>query len=703
VIGIGLSACPAWLALAQMATPSPSVIPELDPVVVSAPREGGSFLDLPFSVTIVGAQELGNQAPRTLPEALAPIPGIMVQRTSSAQGSPYIRGFTGFRTLLLIDGIRLNNSVFREGPNQYWGLVDPYSIQQLELVRGPVSVLHGSDAIGGTVNVTPVSWTSREDGRTYGGRIHYRGSTAEASHSGRVEGGTELGKDWAAIAGATWMDFGDLQGGDGTGRQRKTGYDDSAFDVRLNGKLSEHQRLVVAHQTFGMDDAWRTHSTIYGSRWRGTTPSNDQERMLDQNRHLTYAQWFAEGLDGAVQDAHLSVSHQHQDEVQSRLRADGRREFTGFDVHTFGLSGQATLPTEWGRWVVGGEYYRDWVNSFWRRYKTTGELESVDIQGPVGDDAGYDLAGVFIENSLPALGPLELTVGSRFNHAAAEADRVKDPLSSTLTQISGSWSSVVGSLRALYRLDEPGRWRLFAGVSQGFRAPNLSDLSRFDIADGGQIETPSPDVSPEDFLTTEAGVRMNLERVTSEVAYFYTDIHNMVIRTPTGRIVSGKDEVTKRNSGEGYVHGVELSTVFALAPEWSLSGQATWMRGEISVYPTANVSFTVKEPLSRVMPPTARAALKWEQTGGRYWAQLSGTLADNQDRLAASDLRDLERIPPGGTPGYAFASIRFGWQPTADLSITLALENITDEEYRIHGSGLNEAGRSLVAALDWRF
>ncbi len=104
------------------------------------------------------------------------VPGVIVQKTGHGQGSPFLRGFTGFRTLLLIDGIRLNNSVFRDGPNQYWNTVDPFTIGQLEIIKGPSSVLFGSDAIGGTVNVVT---RSREEfgvdiphinfGRTFSG------------------------------------------------------------------------------------------------------------------------------------------------------------------------------------------------------------------------------------------------------------------------------------------------------------------------------------------------------------------------------------------------------------------------------------------------------------------------------------------------------------------------------------------------------
>ena len=696
----------SWGLAAQVSDSPPLDIPELDPVVVSAPREGLSPLDLPFSVNVHDSDTLLTLAPRTLPDAIAPLPGIMIQRTARGQSSPYIRGFTGFRTLLLIDGIRLNNSVFREGPNQYWGTVDPFSIDRIEVVRGPSSVLHGSDAIGGAVNVTPVSWQAEEHERTYGGRLHYRGSTAESSNTGRVEGGSQLGENWSALVGGTYGDHGNLRAGDGTGEQPETAYQDMAADARVEGTLGEHQRLVFAHQTYLMDDAWRTHATIYLVRWRGTRPTSatpDQERILEQDRRLTYAQWHAENLEGAVQEVHASLSHHFQGELQDRLRSNNKREFTGFDVHTLGFSAEAHLPTAWGRWIAGGEYYRDAVDSASSTYAANGALESVGIQGPVGDDASYDLVGLFIENTLPALGPVDVVIGGRFNHAAAEAERVKDPVTKLPVGISGDWDSLVGSLRALWRLDHAAHWRLFGGISQGFRAPNLSDLTRFDIADGGQIETPSPDVEPEKFATVEGGVRANFDRFSAEAAYFYTDIDRMIIRAPTGQVIDGLDEVTKRNSGEGYVQGVEVMASIKLHPQWTLTAQGTWMEGEVSVYPTASATVLVQEPMSRIMPPTARAGLRWDQAKGRFWAEVYGTVADEQDRLAATDVRDWERIPPGGTPGYGVISLRAGWRPRPNLTVTLALENITDEDYRIHGSGLNEPGRGLIGTLDWRF
>ena len=124
---------------------------DLETTVVTATTEADAAFDVPYAVHIIPEARIDQL--RTFPQALRDVPGVMVQETSAAQGSPFIRGFTGFRTLTLIDGVRLNNSTFRSGPNQYMGTIDPLGIERIEVVKGPSSVLYGSDAIGGTVQV----------------------------------------------------------------------------------------------------------------------------------------------------------------------------------------------------------------------------------------------------------------------------------------------------------------------------------------------------------------------------------------------------------------------------------------------------------------------------------------------------------------------------------------------------------------------
>ena len=133
----------------------------LPEVVVTALRAETALAEVPYAGRVVDREDMQQTAPRTTPDALRGLPSTMVQKTGYGQGSPYLRGFTGFRTLMMVDGIRLNNSTFRDGPNQYWNTVDPWSVARYETVMGPASVLYGSDAVGGAVNaltLAPPAW-----------------------------------------------------------------------------------------------------------------------------------------------------------------------------------------------------------------------------------------------------------------------------------------------------------------------------------------------------------------------------------------------------------------------------------------------------------------------------------------------------------------------------------------------------------------
>jgi hemoglobin/transferrin/lactoferrin receptor protein len=695
-----LLGCAVCAASAQTNT-NHVTLPEVN---VTARRLEAPPMRLPYLMQDIAAEDLSERLPRTFPEALRETPGVMVQKTAHGQGSPFIRGFTGFRTLLLVDGIRLNNSVFREGPNQYWNTVDPLTISRLEVVKGPSSVLYGSDTIGGTVNALTVGPAALADGFSWERHAFYRVSSAESSHTARAEVSGPLAKEVGFFLGGSWKDYGDLRGGQEVRRQRATGYLDRDLDGKVEWRLNADARVVVAHQTVDQDDAWRTHRTTQARSWRGTTVGTDQILSYDQNRHLSYVQYHAENLGGFAQEAHASVSHHLQRETEFRRRAAGTSTIQGFDVNTLGLNCHLVSETPVGRWVYGAEYYHDWVGSFLRNFSAAGVFTGTAAQGPVGDDATYHLAGLFAEDTIPFLNErVELSLGGRFTYAAADAARVVNPVGGATIGVSDAWHAFTGSARLIWHVDERDRWHVFAGASQGFRAPNLSDLTRFDIMQTGELETPQPNLRPEHFLTLESGVKAQHERFTAQAGYFHTLVSDLIVRTPTGATIGGSTEVTKLNSGSGHIHGIEFDGTFNLTPQWTLRANATWMEGWLDVFPATGGVAKQREPASRLMPATTQFALKYAEPARRWWAEAGATVAAEQNRLSSADARDTQRIPPGGTPGFAVYHFRAGWQTTQGFRLTGAIENLTDEDYRIHGSGLNEAGRNFILAADWRF
>lgn len=671
--------------------------------VVTATRVATDPFDLPFFARGLSQSDYERMLPRSLPNWLQEMPGIMVQKTANGQASPYIRGFTGFRTAMLIDGIRLNNSTFRDGPNQYWNTVDPMSVERLEVVQGPGSVLYGSDAVGGTVNALTRGPEAPGPGLSWHGRTFVRAASAEQSLLTRAETFGPLGDRAGLQLGGTWKEFGDLHGGQAVGRQPKTSYGEYDLDAKLAYLLCPNLKLTLAHQTVRQDDIWRTHSTVYGLDWDGLAHGSDLQRSLAQERHLSYLQLEATDLPGFIEKATFSLSDQLQNEDQYRVRSTARNETANVDVNSLGSWLQLESPSAVGRWIYGTTFYHDWVGSRSRTYNPDGSLRSAGLQGPVADDSSYDQVGLFVQDNLPSLGPVDLTLRGRYEHSQAQAGRIQDPISGLPYSYAKGWDSFVGGARALVHLDPAKHWNVYGGVGQSFRAPNLSDLTRFDIAGSGQIETPSTSVQPEHFLTYETGVKTRYARWELEAAYFYTDIGDMIIRAPTGRTINGAAEVTKQNAGAGFIHGVEMRTHGHLHEQIIALATLTWQQGEVEAFPTADPTVKVREPASRLMPTTSLLALRWQPPRQKFWAEAQCLLAARQDRLSSLDRADTERIPPGGTPGYAVWNLRAGWRPCRTFTLSAAVENLADEDYRIHGSGVNEPGRNFVLAADVRF
>ena len=218
----------------------------LKEVIVTATKRATSLIKLPYSVNRVTDSSIQNFQFRTTPEALMGATGLFVQKTNHAGGSIFVRGLTGNQNLLLIDGIRLNNSLTRYGPNQYLNTIDVYSIASIEVVRGTGSVQNGSDALGGVIQVF-TKGLDFSDKPIISASFYSKAITADMEYTGRVEFGIQR-KNWSLLAGLTKRKFGDLVGGDTTGKQSPSNYKQQDLDLKFRWGINENIFITAAHQ-----------------------------------------------------------------------------------------------------------------------------------------------------------------------------------------------------------------------------------------------------------------------------------------------------------------------------------------------------------------------------------------------------------------------------------------------------------------------
>lgn len=688
---VGILAGCAYVANAEVV-----VLPE---TVVTAGREEEEGSAVLHSVEVIGEEEFVEQGYRTVPEALANTPGVSVQKTTHGHGSPFVRGFTGRQNLLLVDGVRMNNSTYRSGPVQYWNTVDGFAIDRMELVKSQGSVLYGSDALGGTLNVLSrgSGFEAEAPGMFWGGSSFYQYRTnGEGSHIGRLEARFGEGGKWGILLGVAAKDFGDLEDS-GLGTMKNTGYDEENLDFKFEMLVNPDVKVTLAHQYLNQDDVWRWHSTVYNDKsWHGTVFDVDSggtkdlldARIYDQERSLSYLRFEGANSSGFIQNWAATLSYQKSQDSQFRLETDKdpdefRRGLV--EVETYGLDLQFESEVGQGALVYGVDYYQDEVDSDGSRTD-----EDAEAQRPVADDSTYYNGGLFAQYRWKATEQTEVAFGARYTRTEVEIGKLWDGNLGMDVSADDEWDHVVFNLRGLHRIND--QWSIYGGVSEGFRAPNLDDLSGNVTSRSGTEVSGSLDLEPEESWTYELGTRYQNECFEFGMAGFYTVVDDLIVRVP---VAEGEDDKISTNAQEAEIYGIELDAAWRLARGWTISGFLTWQEGESDT--PLWVGGPVEEQwVSRLSPLRGSVAVRYDSPDERWWVEGRVTAADKADKLSEGDKGDTQRIPPGGTPSYVVASLRGGWEVNENVSLTLGLENLTDEDYRVHGSGVNGEGFGVV-------
>jgi hemoglobin/transferrin/lactoferrin receptor protein len=668
----------------------------LNTTVVSAARHPERIIDSPRSISVITAADLRERNYRTVPEALVELAGVFLQETNYGGGAPIIRGLIGNRILIMVDGIRLNNSTCRLGPNQYLNTIDIDQVERIEVLRGTRSVLYGSDAIGGLINVITRSPEPSPSGAALRGGLESRLATADRSATGHASV-NYYRQRLGILAGLSDKSFGNLRAGDPVGRQSHTGYREADGDLKVTYTISAQQAITAAFQRVRQDDVPRTDVLRPGMK--GEAPAELENKWTPERRDLVSFDYRHRALGPVIDGLQLTASYQNQLEDQQRVvaSAPGVRRDEHNAVQTCGAGLQLNSDIgEHHALTYGADYSRDHVISRRTDINLASGERSANI-GRVADGARYWSEAAFLQDEYRPVERIAVNLGVRYSQFSLRATSRHKKTGDL--ELSSNPHAFTGSANASCRLGAD--LYLMGGVGQGFRAPNVDDMTVLGSFAGG-FEVPSSHLAPEEAISFELGLKRQGRRLTGTVFGFLGKYRNLIDRAPglfdglpfldanhdSTRQDNEEAVFERKNIGRAHIYGIEMEGLGRLGRTVSLSGTFAWTRGEDTV---------AHQPLTRVPPPSGTLKLRWTP-GEDRWLEAYTSFAARQSRLSAADQSD-RRIAKDGTPSWATLNLRGGAAFGPAFSLTLGVENILDTSYRWHGSGLNAPGRNLVAGL----
>lgn len=679
------------------------------------------WMDTPDAVGLLVQKEIQERMFGQTPDILKGTPGVYIQHTAHGQGSPFIRGFTGKQVLMLVDGVRFNNSTFRFGPNQYLSSINPHTIDSIEVVRGPSSVLYGSDAQGGVINLILKEPEKRSAfDYTFGARGRFESANT------RKEGGlfAEIGtSNFGAMTSATYADVDELTGGASIGRQPFTAYEEWGTFASLSADFGMH-RLALKYMHYQQNDLERTDkvSPLVANSGNLKVPGLGNElrrRFVFQIDDMAILRWSME-TDSILESIYVDASYHKQQETLERIKrpSSGRGTLRdqNYNVHTLGVNAQAILNFgHWARLTVGAELYHDIVHT--RRADTnrdTGVVTVKDKSAQYPDWSQYSTFGIYAQNETTLLDEMFLfRYGVRFSAFRAQAD--VDDFSDTLDGVNATFSDITGALGIVYHPIH--ELAITLNLAKGFRAPNLDDLAASKGTGRGE-QIPNPDLDPTVQYTADLGFKAYIPTVDhsssaprelqAQVNGFFSYFEDYLISVPT--VFDGQDVVQLRNEGRVRVFGIEASVEVWFSQAMGLLGLPTdriFFEGDALAF-KANITYTRGDdlkndtPVSRIPPVFGEVSMRYQIMGGDMYFEPFMGFTLRQDQYAPGNRGDV-RFTANDEASYFLFGLRAGWYASEHAQFHLNIQNIGNRSYHPMGSGTFGSGTNVSISGEIRW
>ncbi|HFB61404.1 MAG TPA: TonB-dependent receptor, partial [Bacteroidetes bacterium] len=584
---------------------------DLNEVIVSANRWEEKKNEIPNRISQITRKDILLENPPTAADMLAESHDVFVQKSQLGGGSPMIRGFAANRVLLVVDGVRMNNAIYRSGNLQNILQADVNSIQNAEIIFGPGTNIYGSDALGGVMDIYLLSPKLYETKRWEAhGNVYGRMGSAAFEKTVHTDVNV-ANNSWGFLTSISLTDFDDLRMGSHPDNnyqrpeyvvtsnildsivpnshpnvQKFSGYSQLNFLQKIKHKFNNYSKLTL------------------GLYYSATSDVPRYDRLTQYSGgHLKYAQWYYQPQSWFMSRAALSllkkrkaynrallvIAYQKIQEGRNdrkyrdpwlRKRKETVAVYSAYATFNKQLSASQNI-------YYGFSFDANQVNSAGRKENIhTGEQVPAASRYPDGGTQTFH-TGLYVsykKNMQKA--PLTLLSGIRFTLAAlssqfADTNYYHLPY----MRISLFNQALTGSFGIVYR---PAHWQFRINLSSGFRAPNLDDVAKIFDSEPGNVVVPNENLKPEYLYNTELGFARSLQNKTDlEITFFYSYLYHALVRRNFQ--LNGRDSIVYDgelsrvqamvNAGYATIYGISFATDISLFPHWGLRAKITYIQG----------------------------------------------------------------------------------------------------------------------------
>ncbi|MEM9679127.1 MAG: TonB-dependent receptor, partial [Bacteroidota bacterium] len=709
-------------------------VEDLKQVVVSASKFEQSKRDVPQKVVSIDAKDIAFKNPQTSADLLGVSGNIFIQKSQLGGGSPMIRGFSTNRVLIAVDGVRMNNAIFRGGNVQNVISIDPFTINNTEITLGAGSVVYGSDAIGGVMSFyTKKPELSYKDEVYFTSNANLRYASANEESTGHID--FNLGfKKWAFLSSLSYSSFDDL-------RMGKHGPDDylrSDYVIRRNGEdvivqnsdpliqnpTGYNQLSLMQKVRYEPSDNLNFDLNIYYTT-TSDYPRYDRLLRLDDDGLPVSAEWNygpQEWFMTNFQVTKLSSNSNLYDQIKATAAYQNFKESRrdrdfmtdlrevrseSVDAISFNLDLEKKLSQNTSIYY-GLEYLFNHIGSeaVEQNIVTNTSIPNV-TRYP--DGATWQSIAAYSSIKYKPNPKFVFQSGLRYNHVYSESDFTANNafLNLPFSDTEVSTGALTGTAGISWIPSKTVEWKLNA--STAFRAPNIDDIGKVFDSEPGSVVVPNNDLEAEYAYGGELGLKLNFDDVVIiDLATYYTFLDNALIRRDFS--IDGETEIIYdgelsnvqaiQNASKAWIYGFEMGAEINFSKQLKLRSQFNIIGG------TEEDATGAEVPVRHVAPDFGNTHFIWQTEKFEIdaFAIYNSELSFNelaQSEVAKPFIYASDENGNPYSPSWYTLNLRTQYRFNKSFSLTASLENITDQRYRPYSSGIAAPGRNLILALEY--